>query len=285
MTISNEKKEKIIELFDNGVNKKDIAKLEEVSYPTIRDILNGNNSEQKQEIKEDNKIIEKKLSEIFNYENYTEKSVLDLLFNLRRIGENYGKDLGGFVEDINFVFDKYNKYTDNPIKLLNFLLDVSENLSLIYDCIEPDKFLTMVERYNERDIFINDTETYIRNEIIPVLDGYIERKEFLKNEIILMQEKLSQITSMEAIMMVKLLENPTEEKLEKANDKIKELNVSLREIVNEGLQYKKENLDSKLEFENAKKENIVLKMIFERIMKVFPTETKSIISEIENERQ
>ncbi len=288
MTISEEKRTKILELYNKGVSKKDIVRIEEISYPTIRNILSENNKEQNQEeLQENHEIIEKKLSEIFSYENYTEKSILDLIFNLRRIGENAGRDLGAFVDDIEFIFDKYNKHTDNPIKLLDFLLDISNELSLIFDLIEPKEFLSFVEKYYERGIFLNDTETYIKDEIIPTLDSYIAKKEFLENEIIIMQEKITNLTSMEAILTKKLLEKPNLEKLKNAELNINNLKALLSKVANETVKHKTENIKIKnllketISINNQlKEENSALDMVFDKIRLIFPEEVKSIVSEV-----
>ncbi|TKJ26789.1 MAG: hypothetical protein CEE42_04220 [Promethearchaeota archaeon Loki_b31] len=73
MTISEEKKAKILELYNKGVSKKDIARLEGISYPSIRNILKEGDTEQIQERKK--KIVEEKLIEIFRYEGYPEESI------------------------------------------------------------------------------------------------------------------------------------------------------------------------------------------------------------------
>ena len=125
MTISEEKKERIIELFEKGLNKKEISRSTQVSYPTIKNILNKNNTEQNQkEITERDEFVKKKLGEIFTYENYTEEAILDLIFNLKRIAEVSGSELGQFIEDIEFIFDKCHKYSEAPIKLFNYIVDI-----------------------------------------------------------------------------------------------------------------------------------------------------------------
>jgi len=159
MTISEEKKAKILELYNKGVNKKDIARLEKISYPSIRNILKEGDAEQIQERKKE--IVEKKLIEIFEYEDYTEESMINLVFNLKRIGEIFGRDLGQFIEDIEFMFDIYQKRTEKPIRMLDFLLDICDNLTLIYDVIEPEAFLKAIEDYCKQATYLNDIETHI----------------------------------------------------------------------------------------------------------------------------
>ncbi len=155
MTITDEKKTKIIELFQNGVSKKDIARIENISYPTIRDILNKNDIEgvqdEKRERDEDTK---RKLSEIFKYEDYTEESVLELIYNLIRIGKMCGRDLGEFIEDIELIFDQYCKISENPIQLFDFLMDISREMNFITDSFGVEILIEVIDSFMEQHIFL-----------------------------------------------------------------------------------------------------------------------------------
>ena len=162
MTISIEKKNKIIELREKGLNKKEISRATQVSFPTIKNILDDNEIKQNQDLlNERNEVLVKKLSEIFNYENCTEESVLDLIFNLKRIANDSGMELGEFVEDIEFIFDKIHKHTENPIKLFNFIVDISNSLSLLFNSIEPEPFLEIIQDYYESGLNLNEAKESI----------------------------------------------------------------------------------------------------------------------------
>ena len=283
MTISEGKKINIISLYNKGVNKKDIARIEEVSYPSIRTILSENNTEQIQEkVKEKNEIVVKKLSEIFTCENCTEQAILELIYNLRKIASDTNRELGELIEDVSFLFEKYNKYSENPVKLFDFLMDVSNNFSLILDNIEPEQFFKVVEGYYERGIYLNDTETYIKEEIIPSLDDYIERKKELGNEIIEMQKELNKITSARTLMLSKLLQQPNKQKLQKALENNNELQIFAQKLAEKAQMLISENQAFKKMLEKINKENSLLIEAFQRINLIYPEEVKKIISEIEN---
>ncbi len=263
MTITEEQKSKIIELYQKGVSKKDIQKLEMVSYPSIRNILNENDINDKPErLQEKAEKTEKTLSEIFEYENCTEEAVLDLIYNLRRIAKESGSELGDFIEDIEFIFNKYHKITENPVKLFNFLLDISENLSLIYDNIEPETFLEIVELYYDKGLQIREVDEYmIENDAKAerILKNVKEELDKYQDKINNAQIELQKLTSSKAIWTAKLLEEPNKEKLQKAIKENNELQNLAQLITEKAQMLNSENQELKKMLEKTDKEKLYWK--------------------------
>ena len=292
MTISEEKKAKIIELREKGLNKKEISRATQVSFPTIKNILDENEIKQNQDvINERNEVLVKKLSEIFNYENYTEETVLDLIFNLKRIANGSGIELGEFVEDIEFVFDKIHKHTENPIKLFNFIVDISSNLSLVFNSIEPEPFLKIVEDYYESGLSLNEAKDFIseiETKAEKLVDELKQEYNDWQERINYAQEEYKSITSLKTIVIKKMMDNPTLEKLKISEERIKEMEKRMEKLqmtnavlIEKGKSLEQADKDNEI----TRQENIKARLIFERLEKIFPQDVKNIIQEIENEQK
>lgn len=288
MTISEEKKTKILDLYNKGISKKDISRLEEVSYPSIRSILEGGDTEQIK--KEKKRVIERKLTAIFNYEDYTDETVVNLIFNLKRIGMVSGRDLGQFIEDIEVVFDAYHKITENPIKLFDFLLDVSNELALITDHITAEVFFNFINEYIERARYLNELEAYISeqkqnyNELFDVKT--IELKD-LNDQIFRTQEKLDLFKTFEYKTTKAFMENLSEEKLKKALERIAELELDNQFLTEKSFILENETKQPDKKNEIIKRENLLYRTLFEKIKDKYPNELKKIVNEIdvENNKQ
>lgn len=312
MTISHERKEKIIELFLNGVSKKDIARIENITYPTIRNILTESDTKQNQEdIKEKKEALTKTLTDIFNYENYTEESVIDLVFNLKRIAQISGSDLGDFVETLSFVFDKIHKHTDNPIKLFNFIVDISNYLSLLHDVVKPEAFLEIVELYYDNGIRFEEVNNLIveideKTDILikKVKEGY-EYWQEKTNEI---KEKYDTLCSSHSTTLKKL-ENEeitlkklkkTEEELKITEEKLGNLRIYAYRLGEEAKKIETENQELKIKLnqsdkenditkrdnsliENLKQEKMLMEIVLKEISINFPVEFEMIVNKVKNE--
>jgi len=291
MTISEEKKERITELYEKGLSKKEISRTVQVSYPSIKSILDENDIKQNQEvINERNEVLINKLSDIFNYENCTEEAVLELIFNLKKIANDSGIDLGEFIEDIEFIFDKINKYIENPIKLFNFIVDISSNLSLAFDSIEPEPFLEIVDLYYDKGLQIREADEYIAEIEIKaerLLENVKPEYNKYQNKINCSRQELNQLTSNNSLMTAKLLQQPNKEKLQKAMNRNNELQSFANIITIKAQVLDKKNQE--LEIENQeliKKSQITdkelgkLTKIIDRVWLVFPDEIANLIKDV-----
>jgi lambda repressor-like predicted transcriptional regulator len=290
MVISEEKKSKIIELREKGLNKKEISRATQVSFPTIKNILDENEIKQNQEIiNERNGVLVKKLSEIFNYENCTEESVLDLIFNLKRIANDSGRELGEFVEDIEFIFDRINKYTENPIKLFNFIVNISSNLSLLFNSIEPEPFLEIVQDYYESGLSLKEAKegmSEIEEKAESLLEKVKEEYNYWQERGDNAQEEYQSIASLQMVFLNKMIEAPnkeklgeTEEKLKIAENRIRDLEMSKQILIEKGKSLEISDKESKI----IRQDNIMFNMVYERLYEQFPNEINSILKEIDNE--
>lgn len=282
MTISDEKKQKILTLYQKGVSKKDISRLENVSYPSIRSILNRDEIEEIQEEKKE--IVVKKLIEIFRYEGYPEETIVNLIFNLKRIGEKAGKDLGEFVEDLEYILDCYNERTENFKLIFVFLLELATHFSIITDHIEAGVLINYIDNFIEREVDMEESEKYvaeIKEEAVNVWNETQKRIEDAK------KEAMSEVESKSKT----ILKNSKEEYAEyqgKIKNAKKEL-ASLRAIGSlirktlEKLEKENQNLRKMLKESDEKKS--LLEEAFKRIEAIFPMETETIVKEIIKESQ
>ena len=88
---------------------------------------------------------------------------------------------------------------------------------------------------------------------------------------------------MQTIMLVKMLDDPNKEKLEKSEENLKNMENEAKrlQMINTILTEKYKILEqSDKNNEQIKQENIMFNMIFERINKLFPEEINVIIQEI-----
>ena len=248
MTISEEKKAKIFELYEKGLSKKEISRTVQISYTSIRSILKEGDTEQIQERKK--KIVEEKLIEIFRYEGYPEETIVNLVFNLKRIGETSGRDLGQFTEDLEHILDIYHKHNDNPIKLFDFFLDVSDNLTLILDHITPEALLKAVDIYIEHLLYLNEIEAKI-SEIKQKSNEFVDSKarelEDLDRQIEESRKGLIEIYGGYGTAIKKFLDNP---ELKKAKEKN-----AVLQLGNQILIEKYQNLETKIK-QNDKENEI-----------------------------
>lgn len=312
MTISHERKEKIIELFLNGVSKKDIARIENITYPIIRNILTESDTKQNQDdVNEKKEVLTKTLTDVFNYENYTEESVIDLVFNLKRIAQISGNDLGDFVEALSFVFDKIHKHTDNPIKLFNFIVDISNYLSLLHDVVKPEAFLEVVELYYDRGILfeeVNNLNIKIHENTNILIKNYKNEYADLVEKTKEVQEKYDLLCSSHSTTLKKLeKEGVTHKKLKKSEEELKITEEKLKilqnyayklgekakeiDMENQELKIKLEQTDKENDItkqdnsliKNLKRENMVMEMVLKEFSVNFPVEFEMVVNKVKNE--
>lgn len=270
ITISEEKKEKIIELFQNGVNKKDITKVVDVSYPSIRNILRESGIEGVQdEQKERTKVVEKKLSDIFKYEDYTEEGVLELIYNLIRVGKICGRDLGEFISDIELIFDQYCKISDNPIKLFDFLMDISREMNFVRDSFDMGKLLELIGSFMEQHIFLEQ----LREEYNSI-EEFKERKEELERE--------RKETNARFDDLIRISKN-----MKETNQKLSDIIIRTGNTITNQKAYYKKKLGKLIRPKKIKKLKLEIYTLNQVIMDFdqrFPKEVKQYIEEIKIEQ-
>lgn len=312
MTKSEEEREKVIELYSKGVSKTDIARIESISFPTIRNILNESDTKQNQEvINEKKEALTKTLTDIFNYETYLEESVIDLVFNLKRIAQISGSDLGDFVEALSFVFDKIHKHTDNPIKLFNFIVNISNYLSLLHDVVKPEAFLEIVELYYDNGIRfeeVNNLITEIEEKTDILIENAKEEYAYWGDKTNEIKEKYDTLCTSHSTTLKKLEKEEitnkklkkTEEELKtmeeklkilqvyayKLGEKAKEIGIENQELKTKLNQSDKENNITKRDnglIENLKREKTIMEIVLKEVQTNFPVEFEMIVNRVKNE--
>jgi len=306
--ITEEIKDLIYDLNEQNVSTKEIANRLNISQSSVYNALQEGDKEQV-EIEEDgkNEFIEKKLLEIFTYEKYIEESKLDLLYNLRKIAKNSGSiDLGEFLADIMTIFNTYYRYTDNTIKLFYFLLDLSNNLGLITNHIDPKILIEHIDNFYDREISMENAENYIAccdelleetwekwrakiliatNEYHEIVNGRKEHKSKLikrlretndeqqaqinrlKETIETFEQKVREALAKNIILSTFSKESIKNDEIQKTQ--IKKLTAEIQEL---------EKLLEKLD-----KERGILEKAVRKMGTIFPEEVKTIVREITNE--
>lgn len=276
-------------MFLNGTSKKDIARIEGISYPTIRTILKENDIEGIQEQKETrSKLVEKTLTEIFTYKNKSEESVIDLIFNLRRIANKSGKeDLGDFIESIEFIFDQYYKYSSNPIKLFDIFLDISSNMAFLEDGYNIEEFTKIFEDFYDKCIFIKDADEYLAESKAEREDITAELKKMWNDFLLKIGNEKKKLISEVESKSETLLKNSKQdlkeyrEKIDCAKKELSKL-ASTRTLIIEGLKrMETENQNLKQTLVQTDKENSMLKEMIERVNQEAPI----ILREMEQVKQ
>ena len=160
--ITEEIKNLIYELNEQDVSVKDIvAKLNICRSSVYNTLKEAGKEPAEPKNDEENQALQLTLTDIFNVENYTKETKIDLIFNLRKIAQQSGSDVGGFMDDIETILGNCYRYSDNTIKLFCFIVDIANNLSLVFDEIEPQRLVEAVERFYDREISMERCEDYI----------------------------------------------------------------------------------------------------------------------------
>ena len=300
--ISEEIKKLIYELNEQNVSNEIIADKLNISRSSVYNALKDGKKEQAEtENSEKNKFIEKKLSEIFTYEDYTEETIVSLIFNLKRIAEISKSDLGQFIDDLEMIFDKYHKITENPVKLFNFIIDISNQLSLITDHIEPDKLILATDNFFNRETSMEEADEYLaetkaekeellinikelwsefqkrvenskkeaRSEIEEKTDLLLtnskrDLKEY-KEKIDNAQEKLKEITSTKNMMLQRIMQKINNDKLQESLKKIEDLQITIQKLTEKELMVKTENQELKKAIDKINHDTLSLIKAFEQV--------------------
>jgi len=277
MTISEEKKLKILTLYKKGVSKKDISILEKVSYPSIRSILSSDDIEEIQEEKKE--IVVKKLTEIFTYENRAEETMVNLIFGLKRIGEKSGKDLGDFVEDLVYIFDCYDKITEDTIKLFVFLLEISRNMTVIADHIEPLILIDYIDNFIDREVDMEDAEKYVAEIKEEAENVWNETQKRIEN---VKRKAINEIEVKSETLLTNSKEEYAEyqEKINRAKEELTDLILNKIFLNNRNEKVKKENQELKKTLKESDEKKTLLEKAFKKLGAIFPQEAETIIQEI-----
>ncbi len=255
---------RIIELREGGATIRETAKALDISESTVQrhsgnynnDIKSGITSNKTNPLKDDWMV------RLFGDDWNDNNELMQLFFDLNRLASETNLDLEAFLVKIEFMICQYYRYSDKPLKLYDFSLNVASSMTFISDTFDMELFINKVEAFIDKTIFLDKLDE--------VITGKMENLEELKEKINKAQERFGSLTKAETIFMKKLLDNPAERKLENVVRINQNLQILIQKIAKEGLLYKTKNL--------------ILNSVFERFQKNFPEEVKSIVEEITNEK-
>ena len=288
--IDEEKKKRIKQLRDNGLTIKEISKALEVSESTVQ----RHSSDNQDENNETDKKTANGITNIMLQEGYDfEDEIMPTLYKLKNQANELDLTLFDYINDISNIMNKFLRLTDNPSRFYYIFCELSNNLSLITENINAQKFVEATENFYDREIEMDKIDDYIRNQEAKLIDimktakkEYSELQEKIENS----QMELDKLASTKTTLTMKLLEQPTKQKLEKAEKLIQSLKVMNKRLIkkfstsnteNKNLKEINNLLDQKIrESRDLNRQNIFMKTIFAHISASFPTELEMIIEEV-----
>lgn len=288
--IDETKKKRIKELRDNGLTIKEISKALEVSESTVQ----RHSSDNQDENNETDKKTADGMTNIMLQEGYDfEDEIMPVVYKAKNIATEIDITLHDSIDNDNRIKDKFLRLTDNPSKFYYVFCELANNLSLITENINAQKFVEATENFYEREIEMEKADDYIEKQeekITAIMEEGKKQYNNLQEKIENAQEQLDNLTNVRNTLAMKLLERPTEQKLEKAEEIIKSLKIMNKKVIkkfktinieNETLKKVNDSLDQKIrELREIHRQNIFMKMILAHVSNSFPTELETIIQEV-----
>jgi transcriptional regulator with XRE-family HTH domain len=265
---------RIKELRENGLTIKEVARAIEVSESSVKKFTSDN-------YERDNKIDEKTgnvLTEQFSLENYDFiDDIRPLVYKLKAQANEQEITLYDYLKDISDIISKFLRITDNPERIYYIFMELANNLTTITNHIEAIDFINAINNFYDREIEFEKIEAWLLEQK-DTCDIYIENKKGelrdLLQEIDNNRETLETLTNVRNHFTMKLIEDPNKillENLKELQEKDKTLKIANKEL--------KESLN------RADTDNIMYRMIFEKITERDPNFINTIIREIEIENK
>lgn len=218
-----------------------------------------------------------------------------LVYSLKNQANEINVDLYKYLTDVSNIMSAFLRITDKPAWFYLVFCELANSLSVITEQIDAMKLIEAVENWFNREIEIEEAEeflTEIKEKTETLIENadeeyeyYQEKTNELKEEIeslTLFQESEKDLRKNEA-KAEKLLKN-TKEEYNQWLKKIKEAQESLGKITLAQTIITKKIMESPDKNNNTiKRENIMLRLVLEKINKLFPEEINVIIQEIDTE--
>lgn len=270
--IEKEIKKRIGKLRESDLTIKEIAKALEISESSVKKYSSGNyNKDIKSGITltKTNPLNESWMKRLFGDDWNDNNELMQLFFDLNRLAsETKERDLEAFLVKIEFMIRQYHRYSNNPLKLYDFSLNVASSMTFISEKFDIELFVNQIEDFIDKSIFLDKLDE--------VINERKQEKTELDEKLINLQIEINNLTNAKTIFTKKLLDNPAERKLEDAVRTNQKLQILIQKIAKKGLSYK-------IQFEQVNQEKFLLENMFQRINLTFPEEVRSIVEEIKKE--
>lgn len=268
--IDEETKKRIGELRETILTVKEIAKALNVSESTVKRYSSDDYDKDNEVSITSNKkkpLNESWMTKLFGEGWENNVDLMQRFFNLNRLAIETGRDLEEFFKDIDFIITQYHRYSDTPLKLYNFNLNIASSMSFVSEAFDMDLYINKIDDFIDENIFLDELTENINN---------------IKEEYNEWQEKTNEAKETAKIYQdrnVNFMKNYSESiykgKLEESEKKCVKLFTFAQKLAVE-----KQELNKTLEQLNQ--ENLLFKEVFERFASSFPEDTEKIVEEIKN---
>ncbi|MBA7516082.1 hypothetical protein ES705_08127 [subsurface metagenome] len=161
--------------------------------------------------------------------------LMQLFFNLNRLASETERDLEEFLEKIEFIIRQYFRYTDSPLQLYDFFLNVASTMAFISEEFDMGLFLSKIEDFIDKSIFLDKLDE--------VIGERKQEKQELDEELANLQLDILEAKSIKTLVLKKTFYNPTEQKLRAQLQEGKILKVVIRKLAIALEKLKKEKQD------------------------------------------
>jgi len=225
--IDDKTKERVLELHEQGLNKKEIAGSCEISYSSVGRILNESEDYEPELDYQKDSELGVVLTNQFLDEGYDlENEVKRLTYELIVLSGDFKMTSFDFLKDQIAIVKRYVKLEGDAIKKYDFFWDISNNMDLITDNYDVSKLCKLIDNFIDREIYLEDLESKIEE----VENEYEESKDRTKEsnvELVKIQKELAEARSYKNQITRAFLFNAEGEKLKK---KIKEKEVAMNNL-------------------------------------------------------
>lgn len=271
--IAPELKELVIKLANEGLSKEKIAEKTKISRTSVYNILDDEDIVIEKDNSDDIDV-GKGLTEKFIVEGYDfNDDIIQLIFNLKRLANKSGQTLKEFLEDIEHIIDQYYKHTNNPIKLFDFICDVSHGMEIVNKSFDIDKLIELIDNFIDKNIYIDELYKKFNS-----IEKFKEAKEKELTEIRQFQEQQFE-KSLKIINQLKEINQTLSNVVFRAKNMLTNLKKYHEEKMRKIKLRKKQLKDLNLE-------NNALNQIIKELEQQFPNEIQEYVKKIkENEKE
>lgn len=215
--IEETKKDQIIFMREKGLTISQIAKALEVSETSVKKYSSGNPDKDNEDLiisKRKNPLKDDWMIRLFGNDWNDNNELMQLFFNLNRLAIETDRDLDEFLVKIEFMIRQYHRYSDTPLKLYDFSLNIASIMTFISETFDMGLFVSKVENFIDKSIFLDKL-----NEVISERK---QEKADLDEKLINLQIEVNNLMNTKTLLMAKILGKDTEEELMKCRFIIQE---------------------------------------------------------------
>jgi len=225
--IDDKTKERVLELHEQGLNKKEIAGSCEISYSSVGRILNESEDYEPELDYPKDSELGVVLTNQFLDEGYDlESEVKRLTYELIVLSGDFKMTSFDFLKDQIAIVKRYVKLEGDAIKKYDFFWDISQNMALITESFDVSKLCELIDNFIDREIYFENLDSKIEE----TKDKYKKNKaktKKSKDELVKIQKELAEARSYKNQLARAFIFNAEGEKLKKV---IKEKDIAMNNL-------------------------------------------------------